>query len=116
MYCHCFSEFDHACGCLQLLSLDLAFPASQSRDGFSRHGPGQQAAAAAAIPGQDPHTAAAAASKSRLDASSWDLTGLHNPPWDWSVKTRVKIASQERLKCLVELAEGQSVQQGGVLM
>jgi hypothetical protein len=123
------------------MDIDVFFPASQSRDGFSRPplppggssrlDPGAtaadaQAAAAAAVvvcgtrsmdgslqglPRAQqqqqqqvllPTPSAAAAAPSE----PWDLEGLLAPPWDWSCKARLKLASPAPLALLQEAAAG----------
>lgn len=88
------------------MSLDRTFPPDASRDGFIR----APAAAAAGTNADQSTTAAAAAGGSTAAAGigpsldRWHLRGLEQVPWDWSVKSRLKLGSAAPFAVLQERA------------
>lgn len=84
----------------QMMSLDRTFPPDASRDGFIR------APSAAAAANSEPAAAASAAAAAGIGPSidRWHLRSLQQIPWDWSVKSKVKLGSAAPLAVLQERA------------
>ncbi|GBF97731.1 hypothetical protein Rsub_10895 [Raphidocelis subcapitata] len=98
-------QSDHLAQLQSIKSL-YDFRADASRDAAASNGPwparggslasfhsgGSDAAAGTA--------SAAAAAAAAAGAPQYELSGLHSAPWDWSLKTRVRVASPRPLACL----------------
>jgi hypothetical protein len=100
-----------------MMSLDRMFGADTSRDGFVRGGGAAAATAAAAAQDGAPAAAAlsgatatgagsAGAALARQQAAvTWHLPQLQAVPWDWSVKTSMRLSSPAPLAVLQEAQE-----------
>jgi hypothetical protein len=81
-----------------MVSLDRAFGAESSRDGF--HNTSNRSDSSAA--------AAAAAAAAAREQQSWHLTQMPHIPWDWSLKVSARFSSPQAFNVLQE-GEGQGL-------
>jgi hypothetical protein len=79
-----------------MISLDRAFGAENSRDGFTTASGCNRSNSSATA------AAAAAASAAAREQHSWHLSQMPYIPWDWSVKSSVRFSSAQPFNLLQE--------------